>query len=784
MSASERASPVTSFRTCPLCEAGCGLEITTSDTGPDASVVRIRGDKDDVFSRGYICPKGSTLKHLREDPDRLRSPVRKQSDGTFREISWDEAWSVVARLLTEVIDRYGREAVAVYLGNPNAHNLGALLYGPRVIRALGTRHVYSASTLDQRPKEVSAALMFGGNLSIPVPDIDRTDLLLVLGANPLASNGSVATAPDWPGRLAKLVARGGKLIVVDPRRTQTAEVATEHLFIRPGTDALWLFAIVNVLHSDRLVALGSAADLVAGVEEVLSLSIPFTPEAVASATGIPAPTTRRIAHTLAAASRAVVYGRIGTTAQRFGTLTSWLVDVVNVLTGNLDRAGGAMFALPAVGAANTRGAPGHGRGLRLHRHASRVRGVGETMGELPAAVLAEEIDTPGEGQIRALITIAGNPVLSTPNGPRLDAALDTLDAMIAVDIYVNETTRHADVILPVPDALAKSHYDIPMLQVAVHNVANYSPAVVGRSADQPDEWEVLAKLAHVARGRGDTDVAAADDIAMRRMVQAAVADVTGAIHGRDPDEIMRILQPRTGPERMLDFMLRTGPYGDAFGRTTRDWIHARQLPSGLEPLTLDVLMAHPHGVDLGPNTSRLPEVLRTPSGKIELAPQPIVEDVERLRRALQQHGEPTVFMLIGRRDLRSNNSWMHNIKVLVSGKPRCTLHVHPSDATRLGLTDGADATVRSRVGELVAPVEITDGIMPGVVSLPHGWGHDLPGLELSIAAAHAGVNCNAVADETLLDAVSGNAALNGIPVSVFAADPALGQSAEVRAQAP
>jgi anaerobic selenocysteine-containing dehydrogenase len=764
------AAATTSVRTCPLCEAGCGLEITTRGRAPDAEVLRIRGDRDDVFSHGYICPKGSTLKQLHDDPDRLRAPVVKQPDGSFAEVSWPEAWAEVDRVLGGVIERSGRGALAAYIGNPSAHSLGALLFGKSVMKALGTKSLFSASTVDQRPKEISAGLMFGGGLTVPVPDVDRTDMLVMLGANPYASNGSLATAPDWPGRIEALIARGGSVVVVDPRRSRTAEAATEHVAIRPGTDALWLFALVNVLVAEGLVDLGAAEPHVAGLDDVVTLAAPFTPDAVAPVTGVPADTTRRLARALAAAERAVVYGRIGTTTQEFGTLASWLVDVVNTLTGNLDRPGGAMFTTPAAGSPTTRGEPGTGRGIRLHRHASRVRGLGETLGELPVVALAEEIETPGDGQIRALVTIAGNPVLSTPNGGRLDSALASLEAMVSVDIYVNETTRHADVILPVPDVLARSHYDVALLQLALRNVANYSPPVIERRPGEPDEWEVLAKLALIASGQGtDGDASIVDDLAIGGMVHAAVGDADGPLYGREPDEILAMLEPRTGPERVLDFMLRTGPYGDGFGRAARDWTHAAPLPDGVEPLTLDVLLANPHGVDLGPLVPRLPGVLRTPSGKVELAPEPIVADVARLRAALDRRVDDGALVLVGRRQLRSNNSWMHNINVLVKGKPRCTLHVHPDDADRLGLVDGGVAKISSRVGQLVVPVEVTDGIMPGVVSIPHGWGHDLPGVQLAVAAQHAGVNSNVLADELLVDALSGNAVLNGIPVTVAAA---------------
>jgi anaerobic selenocysteine-containing dehydrogenase len=725
------------------------LELTIAD----GAVTRIRGDRDDVFSHGFICPKGSTLRQLHDDPDWLRQPLVRK-DGKLVPVSWDEAFAEVERLLLPLIEQHGRDATAIYLGNPNAHSLAGLLYLRPMIKALGTTNVFSASTVDQRPKEISSGLLFGGGLTVPVPDIDRTDYLLMLGANPYASNGSLATAPDWPGRIEALLARGGKLVVVDPRRSKTAEVASEHVAIRPGADAFLLMGMVNVLAAEGRIDLGAVEPYVSNLDEVLALAEPFTPEATEHLTGVPADIVRRLALELGAAPTACVYGRIGTTTALYGTLTSWLVDVLNIITGNLDRPGGAMFTKAAAGASNTRGTPRYGRGVRLHRRRSRVRGVPETMGELPVACLAEEIDTPGEGRIRALVTVAGNPVLSTPNAGRLDAALATLDAYVAVDPYVNETTRHADVILPVPTALQKGHYDLALLQLALRNVANYSPAALPLEPGQMDEWEVLARLALLLQGFGSAaDPSLVDDLVVRTLVEAAVADETGPIAGRDPDEIIKALGERRGPERLLDLMLRLGPYGEGFGAGPSDG------------LSLDVLLANPHGIDLGPLEPRLPDVLRTPTGMIDLAPEILVADTDRLRSALGNGAGPDM-VLVGRRDLRSNNSWMHNVEVLVKGKPRCTLHVNPDDANRLGLGDGADAEVRSRTGKVTIPVEVTDAIRPGVVSIPHGWGHDLDGVELSVARRYAGVNSNLLADDELMDPVSGTSVLNGIPVEV------------------
>ena len=737
----------THFRVCPLCEATCGLAITTRGR----EVTGIRGDDDDVFSRGFICPKGYALRALDADPDRLRTPLVRRGD-RLEPASWKEAFAEIDRRLMPIIQAHGRSAVAVYLGNPSAHSLALGLYGPVFLRALGSKSIYSASTCDQMPKQVAAGLMFGTGLSVPVPDLDRTDHLLMLGANPLVSNGSLMTVPDVPARLRAIRQRGGKIVVVDPRRTRTATEASEHHFIRPGTDAHLLFALVHVLVADGLVRLGRLAPHVAGLETIDALARPFTPEAVADVTGIEAPVIRRIARELAAAERAAVYARIGTCTQEFGSLASWLVDVLNTLTGHLDAPGGAMFTKAATGSAHTRGAPGRGKGVRFGRWTSRVRGAPETYGELPAACLAEEIETPGEGQVRALVTIAGNPVLSTPNGGRLAGALDGLDFMVSLDIYLNETTRHADVILPGLSPLEQSHYDVILRQLAIRNVATYSPPVFAPPADHPPEWQTLLRLAGIVSGQGlDCDPGALDDFVLLQRIEHEVSGPGSPVHGRDPAEIRAALDERRGPERVLDLMLRTGPYGDGFGAN----------PDGL---SLAVLEARPHGVDLGPLEPRIPGVLRTPSGKIELAPEPLVADVDRLRAGLERPA-PTM-VLIGRRDLRSNNSWMHNLELLVKGNPRCTMLVHPDDAARLGLADAGLARVRSRAGTVDVPVEVTDAIMPGVVSIPHGWGHDAPDAQLRVAREHAGVNSNLLADELAIDPLSGNAVLNGIPVAV------------------
>jgi anaerobic selenocysteine-containing dehydrogenase len=730
------------FRTCPLCEATCGLALEVDEAAH--TVTKVRGDADDVFSHGFICPKGVSIKELHDDPDRVRTPLLKQPDGTFAPVSWDAAFAEIARRLPPILEAGGRDAVAAYIGNPAAHSLAFLLYGKVLLKALGTKNIFSASTVDQYPKQAASALMFGTGTTIGIPDLDRTDYFLCLGANPLASNGSLMTAPDARGRLRAIRARGGRIVVVDPRRTRTAQEADEHLPIRPGTDALLLMALLHVIFAEGRASLGPADGLVAGLDEVRALAADFPPEAVAGPTGLDAEQIRRVARDLAAAPSAAVYGRIGTTTQAFGSVASWLVDVLNVVTGNLDRPGGVMFPLPSAGLSNTKGAPGRGRGAALHRWTSRVRGLGEVFGELPVACLAEEIQTPGDGQVRALITVAGNPVVSTPNSGRLAAALDELEFMVSLDVYVNETTRHADVILPAPSPLEKAHFDLVFQGFSIRNYTNYSPPVLARPEGLPDEWETVLRLTGVVTGQGpDADVAAIDAFVVRTLIGREVADEHSPWHGRDVEDCLADVTPRVGPARILDVMLRTGPYG----------------------LTLDEVEAAPHGIDLGPLQPRLPEVLRTASGLIELAPEPLVADVARLHEALAAApGDGLV--LVGRRHLRSNNSWMHNLPLLMRGPERCTLQVHPEDAERLGLADGGRATVRSRVGAVDAPVEVTDEVRPGVVSLPHGWGHDLDGVELGVARAHAGTNSNVLTDEEHVEALTGTAVLNGIPVEV------------------
>ncbi|CAL9401865.1 Formate dehydrogenase H [Streptomyces sp. enrichment culture] len=744
----------TALRICPLCEATCGLTLTIEGT----RVTHARGDRDDVFSKGFICPKGASFGAVDSDPDRLRTPLVRR-DGELREATWEEAFDAVAAGIRPVVERHGPHAVGVVLGNPNVHTMAGGLYPPLLLAGLGTRSVFTASTVDQMPKHVSSGLLYGDANAIPVPDLDRTDHLLLIGANPLESNGSLCTAPDFPGKLKALKARGGTLVVIDPRRTRTAKLADRHIAVRPGTDALLLAAMARVLFDEGLV---DATPHVEGVEELSEALSDFTPEAVAGACDVDAGLIRTLARDLAAAPTAAVYGRIGSCTVPHGTLASWLVDVLNILTGNLDRPGGALF--PQAATDRTPRPAGPGRGFALGRWHSRVSRHPEAKGELPLSALAEEIDTATEeGEpVRALIAVAANPVLSAPDGDRLDKALASLDFMVSVDPYLNETSRHADVVLPPPPPAQSPHHDFAFNTLAVRNQVRYTRPAVPLEPGRMAETEILARLILAVTGMHGADPGAVDDMVIGQTLGKAVTEPHSPVHGRDPRELAAQLTGDNGPERRLDMMLRLGPYGDGFGAT----------PDGL---TLEKLLAHPHGIDLGPLRPRLPQPLKTRSGRVELLPGPIAADLPRLRAALDERPEGLV--LVGRRHLRSNNSWMHNVPALTGGSNRCTLHIHPEDAERLGVADGAPVRVKGAGGEVTAPAEVTDAVRRGVVSLPHGWGHDRPGTRLSHASADPGVNVNQLLDGRLLDPLSGNAVLNGVPVDVAPAaapgDPAM-----------
>lgn len=728
-------SPTVHHRVCNLCEAACGLAIEVRD----GEIVSIRGDDDDPFSRGHVCPKGVALQDLESDPDRLRRPVRRvgpPESARWEEIGWDEALDEAAEAIAALQREHGRDSLAVYLGNPNVHNYANLLYGPPLLRALGTRSRYSATSVDQLPHHLAAHLMFGHQLLLPVPDVDRTRFLLVLGANPVASNGSLMTAPGAKRRLKELRAKGRRLVVVDPRRTETARLADRHLFIRPGTDALLLLALLQVIFEESLERPGRLAGFTESLTRLRNLVAEHTPERAAEATGIAAGEIRALARDFAGAEAAACYGRIGVSTQEFGGLCQWLVNALNVVTGNLDRPGGVLFTKPAVDLLS-RTSRGH-----FGRWHSRVRGLPEVGGELPVATLAEEILTPaeaGERRVRGLLTVAGNPALSTPNGRRLERALAELELVIAVDPHVNETTRHARLILPPSGPLTRDHYDLVFNALAVRDTARYSRPLFEPPAGSLHDWQIFDGL-------------------HRRLERL------GATRGGRRRRLERRLRSALGPRRLLALGIRFGPYGpgaNPFGRG----------------LTLGRLERAPHGVDLGPLEPCLPERLRTGSGRIELVPQPFVDDLPRLRARFGGNGNGPVngggpeepadgLLLIGRRQVRSNNSWMHNAPRLMKGADRCTLLMHPEDAARLGLAGAERVAVVSRTGRIQVPLEESEVMMPGVVSLPHGFGHHRPGTRLSVAERTPGASLNDVTDDLRVDELSGNAALSGVPVRV------------------
>lgn len=716
---------------CNLCEAICGLTFQVQGD----RVLSIRGNDADPFSRGHICPKAVALKDIHEDPDRLRRPIKRvgqSADARWVEISWDDAFDLVADRLTRVREQHGSNAVAVYQGNPSVHNWGNTTHGHLFLSQLKTRSRFSATSVDQLPHHVVSYWLYGHQLLIPIPDIDRTQYFMVLGGNPLASNGSLMTVPDVRARLKALQARGGKLVVIDPRRTETAAIADEHLFIQPGTDAALLLAMIHTLLADQLTRPGPLSPLLRGQHELTQAVAAFTPEAVASVCGIEADTIRRLTHELAAADGGVCYGRMGLSTQAHGVVCQWAIQVINLLTGNVDREGGTLVTDPAVDLVKLGlMSPGH---FDIWR--SRVRQAPEFGGELPVSVMAEEMLTPGPGQIRALVTSCGNPVLSTPNGTQLDQALGQLDFMVSIDYYLNETTRHADVILPPTCAVEHDHYDLVFMHLAVRNVARYSPAIVPKPDGALHDWEIFAQLAQRYA---------------RRAWQVERSPVMQRLKGM----LTRSLMSRTRPDQLLSLGLRKSAYRSSVG------------------LTMKRLRAHPEGIDLGPLRPGLLQRLTRRHRHIALLPTPIAKELARLTTDWTTPAHTTTpidgqLTLIGRRDVRSNNSWMHNSERLVSGKTRCVLWMHPQDASARGLTEGQSVTVRSRVGQVQVPIKVTDDIRPGVVSLPHGWGHGRAGVRLQVAQRHAGISMNDLTDDRLTDRISANAALNSVPVQVSA----------------
>ena len=717
----------THFRACNLCEAICGLEITVNENN---EILTINGDKKDPFSRGHICPKAVGLKDIYLDKNRLKQPVRRTETG-WEIISWNEAFDEVTSKLKTIQAQYGKDAVGIYQGNPSVHNSGTLLSAPAFLRALGTKNRFSATSADQLPHHFVSSLMFGHPLLLPVPDIDRTDFMLIIGGNPLASNGSMMTVPDVANRLKAIQKRGGKFVVIDPRKTETAKIADQHIFIKPATDVYLLLAILNeVLKKSTSLNVveqfhcGSNLHDVnllidyMGVANLKSAIQSYTPETVSTITGIPTETIKNLVQDILNAKNAVVYGRMGVSVQAFGGVCQWLINCINIFTGNMDSEGGAMFTQPAF---DLWGRAKRGENY-FNRYQSAVRKLPEFDGELPVSAMGEDIL---DGGIKALFTVCGNPVLSTSNGTQLDTALEGLDYMVSVDIFINETTRHANIILPPTTGLEVAHYDLAFYNLSVRNIAKYSEPLFEKDNNQRHDWEIFEEIKN-------------------RLTLQEGADIPS---------------PKN-PEEKLAMAMQFGPYGK-------------------DGLTLQKLKDNPHGEDLGALKPCLKEKLLTDNQLINIIPDLLLKDLERVKEnyeklisidgMIQNHAINDVYdlQLIGRRHLRSNNSWMHNSERLVKGRDRCTLMIHPETAANRGIVNLEKVQIESRVGKVEITVEITDEIMPNVVSIPHGFGHARKGVKLDIATAHAGVSLNDLTDDLLIDELTGNSAFSGVPVRIL-----------------
>jgi len=734
-------------RLCPFCEQNCATELTVDHR--TQRVLSVRGDKEDPLSKGFICPKAVAIKDLHEDNDVLTGPLVKRN-GVFEPASWDEAIAIAAEGIQRTQRKYGRDGVGFFFGSGIAHIPGLTLYTLALLQSLGTRQIYSTSSVDCHPHFLTSVSMFGGLASLPVPDLDNSDYFVLIGANPMQSNGSFMTAPGVPRRLKAIQARGGKVVVVDPRRTETAAMADWYLPIRPGGDAAMLFAVVHVLFEENLVRLGHIGDYARNLDELRRLAATFTPERASKACGVPADDIRKFARDIAAAPRACVYGRIGSTMQEFGSLTSWLIVAVNALTGNLDSEGGSMFPQGVFEAILMSERAKNGV-LPQGRYHSRVSGFPELAGQFPVSALIEEMDTPGDGQIRAMITLCGNPALSLPNGgARLTKALEKLDFMVSFDIYVNETTRHADVILPSPKILFHSDFMIFFTFLTVRDYLRYFEPIFEAPKDAWHDSDVICHLVGLLEGISPHE---AEERALRGLYDQLRDQHNPVLSELSFDQVRQYLGGEHGQDRMCDLLVRSGPYGDHFGAN----------PNGL---TLEKLKTAPHGVDFGPMKPRIADVIHHADGKIDFAPTQITSDVDRLEKWMASE-KPIGLQMLGRRQVRSYNTWMHNFPVLAKGPELCKLMMHPDDAAERNIADGDMVRVRSRTGEVRVRVELSDTLQRGVTSLPHGWGHDEEGVPGQFnAKSRPGANYNHLADELLVDVPSGLTNLNCIPVDV------------------
>lgn len=725
-------------RTCPLCEGMCGVTVKVEG----GQVATVRPNRQDVWSQGHVCPKGTTLGALHDDPDRLRTAMVR--DGSeWKSASWDTALERLEELAEGVRNRHGPHAFAAYGGNMAGKDATLSRYTGLMLATSGIQQVYSSGTVDQHPKNLSAMLMFGNEWKIPIPDLDNTDLFVIFGGNPAASKGSIFSHRDVMGAMRDLRARGGRVIVIDPVRTKTAQAADQWIGLKPGTDAALMLGVAHVLFARGAVRLRHLDGLIEGLDALRDVAGEFSPQVVAPFCGIEASIIEDLADELIRTDRSAIYGRIGTCTQSFGTLASWMIDVLAILTGNLDRRGGSMWSRPAASLVDMLATLPDGMPVVMGK--SRVRGVPAVLGQFPASCMAEEIATPGPGQIKGLVTFAANPALSAPDSGKLAQALPLLECMVSLDNYINETTRHAHVILPSPSFLESAHFDMWSWIFCLTSGGHYSPPVFP-PVDRPDHWRIVARVGAIIGGQPGADIDAMDDGYFRALA-------TG--RGIDPDLAITAL-PERGPARILDLAIRAGPFGDRFGAVAGG-------------LSLDSFRNQPDGVIIGPATPQAQEGFATSSGKIEIAPALILSDIPRLKLALGANDPALV--LVSRRHLRSMNSWMHNVDTLVKGKDRCTVQMHSADAATRGLEGGDLVTLTSAAGSIVVPMEIDDDIRPGVVSMPHGWGHSDAQTHLSVAKVHPGANTNVLSPGTLVDVISGNAVLNGIPVEIAKASP-------------
>ena len=715
----------THYSTCTLCEAVCGIKVTTEYRDNQHHILSIVGDKQNPFSQGHICPKAKALKDLYDDKDRVRQPLKK-INGRWEVISWDDAVEDVAQKIYDIQTKYGDNAFASYLGNPNAHNHGAILFGPYFFRTLRSFNRYSATSVDQLPHHIVSAKLFGHQNQIPVTDIDNTDYFVIIGGNPLASNGSIMTVPNVKKRLKAIQQRGGKVVVIDPKKTETAEISSEHFFITPGSDVLLLLAMLQSMFSQNLVAAEAILPLAQDLMQVEEYVTPYPPERVAKHLGINANDIHRLVSEFCAAESASCYGRMGASVQRFGTLTQYLIMLFNMLSGNLDKKGGMMFTQPA---ADYLPHSNHGS---FARGTTRVRNLPSFAGEYPVSALAEEILTPGEGQIKGMIIGAGNPVLTTPNGQQLDKAMQNLEFLVAVDFYINESNRHADIILPPVTALERDHYDIIFHKFGVRNFAKFSPAIFPISEDKKADWQIYLSLAEKLE-----------------LVRENHATNDTKIHNAIKEKYRKLRDKQ--PNGVIDDLLKSGRYAN-------DQYH----------LSLQALIEHPHGIDLGELKPELPDALFTSSKTIELNFDFFMPDIKRVENFFFSDLQNQSLLLIGRRHLKSNNSWLHNSKKMVKDTRRCTAQINPFDAENHKINDGDEVKITSRVGEIRINAEVTDSVMQGVVCVPHGWGHDKEGIQWEHAKTIAGVSCNDITDDAVIDEISGNAVLNGVPVCLTA----------------